>query len=363
MLWTEVKKISFVVGGFLLGNRVFDEESDIFNRDNCAMGYIMMKKKFAEAGFDFSTCDINPPEKSEHVIFLDPPRKPQNYSDNLLSRSFLILSENVVVKPNHWDQNLHRRFKMVFTWSSELAKKDGYCWITHNIPGIYVKFLDRDLAKKDKLCTLISANKHIEHPLELYSERVKAIKWFEMNHADAFDLYGFGWSITSKWMSFADKLSKYLKMKSNSYAAKYLSAMVEFLKKKNQNSLFKVYAGEVNSKISTFRRYRFSICYENAKDIPGYVSEKIFDSMQAGCVPIYYGANDIEIFIPKTCWVDFREFSSYEELYLFISKMSDENYLGYIEAIESFLQSKEAKKFSCENLSCTVVDEVLGHRN
>jgi hypothetical protein len=35
--------------------------------------------------------------------------------------------------------------------------------------------------------------KKINHPLELYSKRVEAIKWFEKNHPEDFDFYGIGW--------------------------------------------------------------------------------------------------------------------------------------------------------------------------
>jgi hypothetical protein len=42
----------------------------------------------------------------------------------------------------------------------------------------------------------------------------------------------------------------------------------------------------VDSKKNTLEKYKFSICYENARDIPGYITEKIFDCFFAGCVPI-----------------------------------------------------------------------------
>jgi hypothetical protein len=42
------------------------------------------------------------------------------------------------------------------------------------------------------------------------------------------------------------------------------------------------------------RRYRFNLCPENA-DAPGYVSEKPFQAIASGCVPIYWGSgNDPE---------------------------------------------------------------------
>lgn len=49
-------------------------------------------------------------------------------------------------------------------------------------------------------------------------------------------------------------------------------------------------AGPCDDKIATLRRHRFNICLENAA-IPGYVTEKFADAVEAGCVPIYAARN------------------------------------------------------------------------
>ena len=48
----------------------------------------------------------------------------------------------------------------------------------------------------------------------------------------------------------------------------------------------------------------FAICYENARDIPGYITEKIFDCFFAGCVPIYWGgAPNVTDHIPANTFI------------------------------------------------------------
>jgi hypothetical protein len=37
---------------------------------------------------------------------------------------------------------------------------------------------------------------------------------------------------------------------------------------------------------------------ENSNDID-YVSEKVYDALEAGCIPIYYGAPNVDEFIPE----------------------------------------------------------------
>ncbi|WP_226896450.1 glycosyltransferase family 10 domain-containing protein [Poseidonibacter ostreae] len=61
--------------------------------------------------------------------------------------------------------------------------------------------------------------------------------------------------------------------------------------------------------------------------MPGYITEKIFDSFFAGCVPVYLGADNITEHIPKECFIDKREFDTYEKLYKYLKNMSDEEYV------------------------------------
>jgi len=47
-------------------------------------------------------------------------------------------------------------------------------------------------------------------------------------------------------------------------------------------------AGYADDKIAYLRQYKFTICPENAKG-RGYVTEKLFQAFEAGCIPIYSG--------------------------------------------------------------------------
>lgn len=54
----------------------------------------------------------------------------------------------------------------------------------------------------------------------------------------------------------------------------------------------------VKNKIEYLKKYKFNICSENV-DADGYVSEKLLDSLKAGCIPIYVGslgAAEVKIF-------------------------------------------------------------------
>ena len=46
-----------------------------------------------------------------------------------------------------------------------------------------------------------------------------------------------------------------------------------------------------DNKLEYLRNYRFNLCPENS-DYPGYCTEKIFEAISSGCVPIYCGSNN-----------------------------------------------------------------------
>ncbi len=77
----------------------------------------------------------------------------------------------------------------------------------------------------------------------------------------------------------------------------------------------------------------------------GYITEKIWDSFKAKTVPIYWGASNIEDYVPKNCYIDYRDFLDFEKLYTFLSNMTEIEYNTYIGNIESFLETKEAKRW------------------
>lgn len=110
-------------------------------------------------------------------------------------------------------------------------------------------------------------------------------------------------------------------------------------------------------KAELMKNYRFAICFEN-KAVTGYISEKIFACLAAGCIPIYFGAPNITKFIPKNCFIDYRDFQTDEELYRFLKNMSKETYEEYIENIKRFVSSPQAKLFSAENFSKTIREAV-----
>ena len=117
----------------------------------------------------------------------------------------------------------------------------------------------------------------------------------------------------------------------------------------------KCYRGSVDDKLATLKGYKFTFALENTV-CQGYVTEKIFDAMFAGSVPIYLGAPDISDFIPKDCFVDIRDFKNYKDLGRHISEMSENEYQQHIEAINQFIKSDKYYLFSQEKFAKDILE-------
>jgi len=331
-----VNKACIVVPATYQNNKLFDLNDKIINRDNCMYPFHLLKEKFKDISIDLATQDINSVEDSKIVIYNEMPNILPKRED--VCKSYLLMFESELIRPDNWDSEKHKYFNKIFTWKDDIVDNKKY--FKFNFAQEIANHINKDLSRKEKLCTLIAGNKKSNHPLELYSKRVEAIKWFEKNHSEDFEFYGMGW----------DKYSS-----SNKYINFILSKLkISTLFVTNYSS----YRGKLTSKKETLERYQFAICYENARDIPGYITEKIFDCFFAGCVPIYWGANNITKHIPKECFIDKRKFNTYEDLYQYIKNMSDEIFLNYLENIEKYLNSDNSHLFSSKYFAEQIIKKL-----
>lgn len=67
------------------------------------------------------------------------------------------------------------------------------------------------------------------------------------------------------------------------------------------------------TKIETIGRYRFCLALENSI-APDYVTEKIFDPLLAGAVPVYLGAPNVAEFVPEHSFINAASFATPADL-------------------------------------------------
>lgn len=305
-----------------LKNRLFDISDKNWNYDNRFVPFYELKKALLSLGYELKTIDMGNPLEAKYIIFSDiPPQWAKHYlpykwcvEHGLQKKMLLWLWESPVVLPDTWNLSLHSNFAKIFTWNDDLVDNRKYYKMFYPQPVLeesdFIPF------SKRKLCTLIAKNQIYRHPLELYTERITAIRSFERLCPYDFDLFGKGWN-----------------QPKNSVEQKMPFLMPRFPS----------YRGAVNSKSTTLANYKFCFCYENAigvEGFSGYISEKIHHCFMSNCVPIYLGANNIEQFIPPNTFIDRRNFNSYEQLYSFLMQITEAEYMPYIKNIQNYLCSK-----------------------
>lgn len=104
----------------------------------------------------------------------------------------------------------------------------------------------------------------------------------------------------------------------NSRRQEYLSELMEHIHidsygRWRRNCILEGDKGYV-SKLDVIKHYKFTIAFENAIS-PEYVTEKFFDPLIAGSVPVYLGAPDVDKLAPGLhAYIDVRNYDSPKSL-------------------------------------------------
>jgi len=335
-----MKKATFVVTNDYIGNKAFDMSDSRLNRDNCLYINYLLREKFAEQGWDLATQDINPIDKSDLVLYWDMPDVLPRLED--IDKSVLFLWESEIIKPNNYDIAKHERFRTIFTWRTDLLGHRRYYRIYH------AQKLDPTFTPEvlpSRYIALIAANKKSRDPRELYSSREKVIDWYEKNAPEAFDLYGIGWdrlSSSNRWIN---------------AALRRCPALARALSSRHPS-----YKGGIVSKKEILSNYKFTIAFENARSVPGYVTEKIIDPLLVGSIPVYLGADDVQDIIPGDCFIDARDYPSIDCMCSALLDIKEDEIIRRRRAIRDFFKSPKSRCFDVVEFTQTVVEVILGQR-
>ncbi|WP_323586987.1 glycosyltransferase family 10 domain-containing protein [Aliarcobacter butzleri] len=307
-----------------LDNYLFKKDNNI--RDNILEPYIKLKEYFELNYHEINTVDITHIKEADFIIFFDlnPKYIWQAYMENKLHKSIYIPFEPPVVYQVHKPENLKwiaNLFGAVLTWQDDLVDNKKFFKFHFPMPSQFFVYEKIDFKDKKYITTIVGYKKS-NRPNELYSKRIEAIKYFE-NKYDDFEFFGVGWD----------------------------------------ESEFKAYNGKVDSKYNILKNYKFTLCYENECNIAGLISEKIFDCFYARTIPVFWGASNPENYFPKDTYIDKRDFKTYDELDIYLSNMSENEYNRRIEAIETYLISEEFKKFSSESFAKNIFLRTVKQEN
>ena len=257
--------------------------------------------------------------------------------------AYVILFETPLITKRNGDPVCLAQYRKLFTWNDSLV--DGSRFIKLQLPNPVRYTAPDGYASRPDFCCIIASNKSMASadPRELYSERVRVIRWFETHAPQDFALYGGGWNLPVRRFGWGRTTVKRFWM------------LVSHFYKLHP---FPSYRGRIPDKHDALLKTRFSFCYENVRDFPGYVTEKIFDCMFAGCVPVYWGANNVTDYIPADCFIDRRRFRDTAEVYAFLKAMPETEYRGYQQRMADFLTSERMTPFTSGAQVCLIADTI-----
>ena len=252
-------------------------------------------------------------------------------NSKVAKKTILICMEPKIFCKELYDKKITDKYACVFTFDHNLCKGNKYEKMFY--PSLYkdvfdlsddfIPFTDR------KLACLLNSIIEIDSPEENYSKRVAVAKFYDENFPNELILYGIrGWE-------------KYK-----------LSIYRGFCSWHDQDRLFK--------------EHKFCFCYENWENDAHYISEKILICFQNQCVPVYKGCTRITEYIPKETFINANDFNSIAEIHEFISKMDEETWMAYINAIRKFISSDESTVFTNQSHAQRLlmsVNQVLKRKN
>lgn len=352
------------------GDRLFDLTAGAGGGDDVLEPFVYLRSELARRGIACHTADLLEGAPVDGNINLYLSLGQQHRIARLERRPDVVLSaffalEAPIVEPSLF-RGLPRvaaSFKRLFSYSTTEALREftrkPVSVMPVRLPQAYGD-VHRELWEREarKFLLMINANKLPRLDIrELYTERLRAVEFFD--RYDEIDLYGVGWEGppfrlgTTRMPATLRRLER--------------SARIRWQRVRPPSDAIwkavrRAHRGPVDSKAQVMSEYTFAICFENMV-LEGWVTEKIFDCLFCGTIPVYLGAPDIERWVPPECFVDMRRFASYEELREYLHELSPAEIGDFREAGREYLRSDQYRPFTKQafaDLIVRIVEEDAG---
>ena len=287
-------------------------------------------RAMAPRGWIAATPDQHPLEAFDAFVFQDMPRHVDpvwTFACQHARPRYLVVAENPLIDRLNAEYDRYREFNRVFTFEDEAVRK-YHCTKLNYVFDFSRTLADTPSFEDRRLAVMISSRVKKLRPGLVSYERVRTIDYYEKNHPDQFDLFGIGWDVGVRRLMTHPKLYRALQ-------TMRLANLVP-------STPCRVWKGTLERKLPTISRYRFSYCYENTTSISGYVTEKLFDVLMAGTVPVYLGHPSARNVFPSGLYIDRADFKDDADLYAYLSSLSDKDWMSYREVAREYLSSRQA---------------------
>jgi hypothetical protein len=290
-----------------------------------------------QLGFDVVKSLAESPQK---VICVD-----WNASDRVFKRwlkknketATLVINEPDAVIPEHSKIRLRKLFNNVIEVGRSYSRPI-VPW-----PQTWTQKPETQEGKFSGRAVLIQSAKYSFVKGQLYGLRIRLA-----SSEQRIDVFGHGWN-ESRWRTSARLLIELAKAVRGRAKLDFSTLKTGFIRPIN-------YLGSVESKMTTMAKYKVAIVIENSQE---YMSEKLFDSFFARCIPVYVGA-DLEPFgIPESLYV--KAEATQKSVSEAISLALSLNYDSWVSRVTEFLDNPATRnKWDGKEATKRILELALG---
>ncbi len=341
---------------------LFDLGGNIYAGDHINAPYARLKDWFEQRDVSVHTADLLDDRSDDlrkvYISLGIRDRWPRLAGrDDVVLSAFLAL-ECPIVEPRLYldlDQAA-RQFGRLYSFSDARSLRPflraPLTFHSFRIPQAFDAVHDACWTRTDRrFLVMINANKRPRLAAhELYSERLRALAHFE--RAGDIDLYGLGWDgppYRTGVTRVPATVRRVVRRMGREAGRIRLDPLLA--------SARRCWQGPAPSKSEVLSGYHFSLCYENMI-LPGWITEKIFDCLLSGTIPVYLGAPDIDQWVPPECFVDMRHFAGYADLSDYLHSLGAKDRQMFREAARAFVGSQAYYPFSSAAFIRLVADLV-----
>lgn len=291
-------------------------------------------------------------EIPQAAIFWDCPRMEDPELQICLQKRIpflLVISENMHLQPNPTYRQIKELASRVLTYQQDEVDQAKTFWLPYG--------LDLEAGKRFRqssegiprpyLLGMINAWKKSEMPGDLYARR----NWIAMGAGKILGskmfLAGPGW----------DQPLVYEKKWQRSLA-KRIPALVRWWTGW-PNAAYRGPLPLGNAKLPALAQCEFALVPENCFSLAGYITEKIFNALFAGCIPIYQGHPDSSRWLPREIFVPMDQFTDGATLVNFLQTMPQKKKEELKQAGRNFLDREEARQFDISTWTSAIKEQIF----
>ncbi len=300
--------------------------------------FARLREGFRARGIELSTVDVNAGRPVLFELHINVQRRES------AAPAYCYNYEHPHVRAVNGSPRWLARYRKVWTWNEALIEDHGLQRLA--IPNDLTLRPFAPWAERPLFCTMIAKNKEMRRPsdISLYQERVRLVRGFEQHAPADFALYGKDWNIPAVPPGFSGRLVKLWQ---------------QWRHRRAGTVPFPSWRGTVRSKDEALSQARFALCYENLRGGRGYVTEKIFDCLVNGCIPVYAGASDIHSLLPPACFIDGDRFATVPLLLKHLRSIDEVQFTQHQQAIREFLGGPQAAAYDQSTFCSTLVGGIL----